>query len=145
MLRRPNRNRLRVVALLMLLLAVPAVAQQRAPGASERIAEGKLQKRSKTLRGAWWIEQRAQGQVLVFGEDFKARSGPDLKLFLSPQEFSAAEARNATEAALYLGELKATRGRQEYPLPADVSLENYASVLVHCERYAVLWGGDDLR
>ena len=137
----------RLWAALLLVACAPAMLQAaNAPSQEpERLAEGALKKRAKALRGEWWIEARAKAPVLVFGDDFEARSGPDLKVFLSPQSYSSTTGRNATEAALYLGELKGIRGRQEYRLPADADLEKYGSVLVHCERYAVLWGGDDLR
>ena len=55
-----------------------------------------------------------------------------------------ATGNNAVDGSLNIGELKKTKGAQEYEVPAGVNLGDYGSVLVHCEAYSVLWGGGDL-
>jgi len=30
---------------------------------------------------------------------------------------------------------------QEYEIPAGIDIADFASLLVHCEAYSVLWGG----
>ncbi|MEM7568578.1 MAG: DM13 domain-containing protein [Pseudomonadota bacterium] len=104
-------------------------------------APAKFVKKSKSIRGDVRVEQRGDQQVIVFSDSFKARSGPDLKVFLSPQSIKSATGRNATRGAIKLGELKTTKGAQEYVVPKGVDLAAYGSVLVHCEAYSVLWGG----
>lgn len=80
----------------------------------------------------------------MFSEDFRAAKGPDLKIFLSPQSYDDVTGKTAVNGAINIGELKKTRGVQEYELPSDIDLADYESILVHCERFAVLWGGSDL-
>jgi hypothetical protein len=67
-----------------------------------------------------------------------------LKIFLSPTALSDVTGKTAVNGSINIGELKSTKGAQEYEIPAGVNLSDYASVLVHCEEYSVLWGGSDL-
>jgi len=107
-------------------------------------AGGDFVKKRKTLKGSYTVEQRGEQTVIVFSEDFKAAKGPDLKVFLSPKTVSDVTGKTAVDGSINLGELTSTKGTQEYLVPAGVNLSDYASVLVHCEEYAVLWGGSDL-
>jgi len=105
---------------------------------------GDFVKKQKSIKGSWEVVQRGDQTVIVFGEDFKAKNGPDLKVFLSPTTVSAVNGKTATDGSVLLGELTSTKGTQEYLVPAGVNLSDFESVLVHCEAYSVLWGGGDL-
>ena len=83
-------------------------------------------------------------KFIVFSDDFRAANGPDLKIFLSPKSIADATGKNAVDGSINIGELKKTKGTQEYEVPANINLADYGSVLVHCEAYSVLWGGGDL-
>ncbi len=108
------------------------------------LPSGTFIKKKKKLKGAWEVVQRGDKIFIVFGDDFRAANGPDLKIFLSPKTVSDVTGKTAVNGALNIGELKATKGTQEYEVPAGVNLADYSSVLVHCEAYSVLWGGGDL-
>ena len=108
------------------------------------LPSGSFIKKKKKLKGAWEVVQRGDKTFIVFGDDFRAANGPDLKIFLSPQSVSEVTGKTAINGALNIGELKATKGTQEYEVPAGVNLADYSSVLVHCEAYSVLWGGGEL-
>jgi len=108
------------------------------------LPSGTFIKKKKKLKGAWEVVQRGDKTFIVFGDDFRAANGPDLKIFLSPKTVSDVTGKTAINGALNIGELKATKGTQEYEVPAGVNLADYSSVLVHCEAYSVLWGGGDL-
>jgi hypothetical protein len=43
-----------------------------------------------------------------------------------------------------LGGLRAFKGSQRYPIPADVDLKDYQSVIIWCERFGVLISPADL-
>ncbi len=105
---------------------------------------GVFVKKSKKLKGTWEIVQRGDQTFIVFGDDFRAARGPDLKIFLSPMTLADVTGETAIDGALKLGELKKTKGAQEYEIPVGVNLADYSSVLVHCEAYVILWGGGDL-
>lgn len=89
------------------------------------------------------IEENGQ-TILRLSEDFKTKSGPDLKIFLSPLSASDVTGSTATSGALSLGALESNKGGSDYVLPAGVSLSNFQSILVHCEAYSVLWAAADL-
>ncbi|NQY14886.1 MAG: DM13 domain-containing protein [Henriciella sp.] len=111
---------------------------------ASELPSGTFVKKKKRLKGAWEVVERGDKTFIVFADDFRAANGPDLKIFLSPQTVSDVTGKTAVNGAINIGELKATKGAQEYEIPAGVNLADYNSVLVHCEAYSVLWGGGDL-
>ncbi|GAB5457001.1 MAG: hypothetical protein Hens3KO_00310 [Henriciella sp.] len=126
------------------LTAAPALAQASVTATAADLPSGTFIKKKKKLKGGWEVVQRGDKTVIVFADDFRASNGPDLKIFLSPKTVSEVTGKTAIDGALNIGELKSTKGTQEYEVPAGVNLDDYASVLVHCEAYSVLWGGGDL-
>ena len=105
---------------------------------------GAFEKKSKAVSGNWILEKDDQGWFIKIDSSFKARNGPDLKFFLSPIEFSKTNGKNAATDSLFVADLKSIKGEQVYRLPADFDPTRYKSILLHCEKYAVLWGGSDL-
>lgn len=135
------------VIALSLTIAIPVaspVLNLAVAEAAETLPSGDFVRKSKRLKGSYEVVQRGDQTVIVFSDDFRAAKGPDLKVFLSPKSVADATGKNATEGALLLAELTSTKGTQEYVLPAGVNLDDFGSVLVHCEEFAVLWGGSDL-
>ena len=130
------------------IAAAAPIAFAESPTASVAISaelpSGTFVKKKKKLKGAWEVVQRGDKTFIVFGDDFRAANGPDLKIFLSPQTVSDVTGKTAVNGAINIGELKSTKGVQEYEVPAGVNLADFNSVLVHCEAYSVLWGGGDL-
>ncbi|CAM2009696.1 DM13 domain-containing protein [Acanthopleuribacter pedis] len=106
---------------------------------------GSLQTKEKAVTGTFEIKTVGDRQVVAFGGNFKTKNGPDLKVVLSPLPFSRVSGKTAMTGALVLGKLKATKGSQQYMVPAGVDLSKYQSVLIHCEKYSVLWGGAPIR
>jgi len=98
-------------------------------------------KKKYDIKGEWKIVEE-NGQTLIrFSNDFKTKSGPDLKVFLSPTPISSVNSQTATDGSVLLGVLKSKKGAQDYIIPEDVNLSNFASVLIHCKAFSVLWGG----
>ena len=52
------------------------------PVAGSTIAEGEFIEKEKSLSGSWSIEQFEGKRYIVLADDFRARKGPDLKIFL---------------------------------------------------------------
>lgn len=133
------------VSLTGIVTATPAAfAQSTAVSVASELPSGTFIKKKKKLKGAWEVVQRGDKTFIVFADDFRAANGPDLKIFLSPQTVADVTGKTAVNGAINIGELKATKGTQEYEVPAGVNLADFNSVLVHCEAYSVLWGGGDL-
>jgi len=97
-----------------------------------------------SVDGNWSIEKRGDQQVIVFDDSFNTKTGPDLKLFLSPASIDTVTGKNATEGSVLVSALKSNKGAQEYVIPADININDYQSLLIHCEQYSVLWGGTGL-
>lgn len=129
-------------------IALAGTANIVQPAQAEAVAEvtvsGDFIKKQKSIKGSWEVIQRGDQTIIKFGDDFRAKKGPDLKVFLSPQTVSDVNGKTAMNNAVLLGELTSTKGGQEYVLPAGVDINDFESVLVHCEAYSVLWGGGEL-
>lgn len=130
-----HNNQFLAILLAFAMLPVMAYAGPRS---------GTFIEKEKSVSGSWTIHEKEGSLFLVLSEDFKAKNGPDLKLFLSPLAFETTTGKNALSGAILIDELEKTKGAQNYKLPAGLKLDQYKSLLLHCERYAVLWGGSDL-
>jgi hypothetical protein len=119
-------------------------AETAAVSVTQELPSGDFVKKKKKLKGSYEVVQRGAKTFIVFSDGFRAANGPDLKIFLSPTALSDVTGKTAVNGSINIGELKSTKGAQEYEIPAGVNLSDYASVLVHCEEYSVLWGGSDL-
>ena len=129
-------------------IAIASVAIAQTPAATvsaETVtSSGSLIKKRKKLKGDFEIVERDGASFIRFDENFRAAGGPDLKVFLSPKDVASVTGKTAVDGSVNLGELTATKGAQEYKIPAGLDLSDFKSVLVHCEAYSVLWGGGDL-
>jgi hypothetical protein len=107
-------------------------------------ASGEWVDKKYKISGDWKIEKRGEQHVIVFGDRFKTKKGPDLKVFWSPQSMASVTGKTATDGAVLLGILKSNKGAQEYVLPANIDVTATNSILIHCEQYSVLWGGTEI-
>jgi hypothetical protein len=91
-----------------------------------------------------------KGKVSVFRRavflepDFEVGPGPAYHVYLVPK----ANVRDAAAVkdAMYvdLGQLRAFKGSQRYPVPKGVDLAKYRSLVIWCERFGVLISPADL-
>lgn len=133
------------VSLTGVVTASPVIAETAVEATTNQaLPSGEFVRKKKKLKGGWEVVQRGDKTFIVFGDDFRAAGGPDLKVFLSPTSISDVTGRTAVNGSINIGELQSTRGAQDYEVPAGIDLSDYSSVLVHCEEFAVLWGGSDL-
>ena len=105
---------------------------------------GEFVKKRYSIKGTWSVVDVDGKKTITFSDDFKTRSGPDLKIYLSPKPIETLTGKTATAGSLKLGVLKSNQGEQSYILPDDVNLSDYKSIIVHCEAFSVLWGGFDI-
>jgi hypothetical protein len=73
------------------------------------------------------------GRFSLRFEDFSVRNGPDLFVYLSP------DANGYADGALELGTLKATDGTFGYDLPPGSDPAAFASAVIWCKQFAVLF------
>lgn len=77
--------------------------------------------------------EKGKGSILLFDNNVKIQSGPDLYVYLSTKN-------NAKTKILNLGLLKGTKGSQSYLLRKTVrELQKYKYVLIYCKKFDVLF------
>lgn len=100
------------------------------------------------ISGSYRIERRGEGDerevTLILGDDFATKEGPDLKLVLSPLTVDEVKSKTALKDALVLGLLPSEKGASRFAVPAGTDLARFRSVLIHCEKYTILWGAAPL-
>lgn len=105
---------------------------------------GNFEKKAKKIKGSWTLTQVDGQQVIRFNDDFKTKNGPDLKVFLSKKSVDNLSKNPTFIAPVNIGLIESVKGRQEYVVPADINLADFESILIHCEKYNILWGGFDI-
>ena len=84
-------------------------------------------------QGTASIIETAPGRYTLRFESFSVRNGPDLYVYLSPN------ADGYADGALELGTLKATDGAFGYELPEGTDPADFASAVIWCKQFAVLF------
>lgn len=131
----------RVAAALTLLIGSPLLSDTVLAGETH---VGTWTKKSQSINGSWRIVETDEGRFLELDEGFRTRRAPDLKLFLSPLDADSINAGNATSDSVLIAKLKKARGAQRYALPADIDVEQFRTLVLHCEQYTKLWGVSSL-
>ncbi len=126
-----------LLGLLLLAASFPSAA-------AETLASGAWTNKGYDIDGQWKIVARDGGRYIVFDDDFKTRSGPDLKVFLSSRPLASITGGTVVPSSVEIGPLKSHRGAQEYEIPARVDLDAYRSLVIHCKAYTHLWGGGEI-
>jgi len=138
-----NNLKIALIASAVTLFSINVSAQSYGSG-TKASAESSFVKKRYTIKGTWDITEQNGQKVITFNDDFKTKGGPDLKVYLSPNNIRQLNSKTVEQSALKLSVLKSNSGAQSYVIPADVNLSDYKSVVIHCEAYSVLWGGFDL-
>lgn len=73
--------------------------------------------------------------VLELEDDFAVGPGPKYHVYLVPSRQRDGDTRVEESLFVDLGPLKAFRGRQRYPIPLGVRLEDYSAVVIWCEQF----------
>lgn len=98
------------------------------------------------FEGSWQIDRVDKQHVITFAQDFDAKKAPDLKIFLSKKAYGDLTGKNAADAdPVLIAPLTTYKGTVSVVIPEDIDLDDYQSIIVHCEAYEKLWGGSPLR
>ena len=126
------------VGLLILLIAHLSYSQT-------ILHEGKWSKKRYSISGSYKIIEDGNGdRYLILSEDFKTKSGPDLKIFLTKRDLEDTNGDNATDGSVKITDLETTRAGQRFLIPEGIDLTEFRTVLIHCEKFSVLWAGAPL-
>jgi len=88
-----------------------------------------------TGSGVAKILELEDGSRILRLEDLDVSNGPDLRVILSDSEL--VDDLGAYDDGLFvdLGPLKGNKGNQNYEIPADVDLDDFATVAIWCRRF----------
>jgi hypothetical protein len=83
-------------------------------------------------------------RVVFLEPDFEVGPGPKYHVYLVPAARIRKDEQVAKSTFVDLGQLRAFKGSQRYPIPASVNLKDYPSVVIWCEAFGVLISPADL-
>ena len=109
------------------------------PGAPQLLASGDFRDADRFHKGsgkARLYDIPAVGQVLRF-EEFKVTNGPDLRVLLATEPLPTN--RHDLGEYIELGPLKGNVGDQNYEIPEDAEVARYASVVIYCKPFHVVF------
>lgn len=111
----------------------------------EVIASGKLNAAfsswgTPAVSGDWKIVKAQGKHYIELADNFKAKSGPDVKIFLSPTKSGSVTGSNATQGSVFVKLITDFEGKARIEIPAGVDITQYQSLVFHCEEYSKLWG-----
>ena len=136
------RTLLFVVSSAVALVSVNAVAADATAKGSFSAAFSSWGK--KSVSGDWKVVKEGGKTYLELADNFVAKSGPDVKFFLSPTAADKVTGTNATNGSVFLVQLDKYEGKMRIEIPSSVDLSKFKSVVVHCEEYSKLWGTSPL-
>ena len=79
------------------------------------------------------------GSFLLRLEDLRVTNGPALHVYLSRHEDPDNPGEVKDLGFVDLGDLKGNRGNQNYPIPSDVDITSYNSVVIYCKPFEVVF------
>ncbi len=122
--------------------------------AQDLVTEGTWTTIDYAASGEWRIEKSGDDYYFSVGKDFVTTNGPDLFILFSKLPLNKLTNENTNANSVVVGQLKTTdksalfkkmKGPQKLKIPADVNVEEYKTVVIHCVEYSHLWAGADLK
>ena len=117
--------------------AEPAPADGEAPPAeagdtaATKRAEGAFEGIGHSAQGMVGLYEVADGSAVVRLEDVEIQNGPDLFVYLVPEPGQIDDT-----GGVNLGRLKGNIGSSNYPVPAEVNVEDFSTVLIWCRAFS---------
>lgn len=139
-----------ILTLSLMVLGSLAAVPGRAAEGDPALAGGTLSNAFSSwgrpsLQGDWKIVQSEGAYFIELGENFKAKEGPDVKIFLSPTPADEVTGDNAVDGSVLVQQIADFDGRARITIPAGTDISQFQSLVFHCEAYSKLWGTSALR
>jgi hypothetical protein len=115
------------------------------PPADTVIASGTFVDGEHDTSGTARILSLADGRRFLRLEGLASSDGPDLHVWLSDARSGGGWSSYDDGRVIRLGNLKATHGNQNYPIPDDADLTGMRSVVIWCDRFNVAFGTAPVR
>ena len=119
--------------------APPTVPAQKPAAVALKVGSFKDADSFHRGKGQATIYRGADGTLLLRLEELDVTNGPDLHVILSPHMDPDNPSQTKTEGYIDLGKLKGNRGNQNYPIPSDVDIGIFGSVVIYCEPFSVVF------
>jgi Electron transfer DM13 len=110
----------------------PAVLNDTLPEAGTTIVAGNFISSVHASSGTVKVTKDAANKIYLVFENFKTDNGPDLRIWLSPN--------NTGNPYQEVGLLKAVSGNFSYQLDASFNYSSNNRVLIWCKQFSVLFG-----
>lgn len=116
------------------------VMDESMPAAPQVLAKGTFTDVDRLHQGSGiaTVYRLPDGQSIVRLDPFAVSNGPDLHLYLA-RNSAPTDGDSVKEDFVSLGKLKGNKGSQNYPVPDDVDVTRYGSVVVFCQLFGVLF------
>lgn len=131
----------------------PAAVETPAPGPATRtpapatptvLSTGGFVDGEHGTSGTARIIRLPDGRRFLRLENLSTSDGPDVHVWLSAAKSGSSWGKYDDGAYLKLGNLKATHGNQNYPIPKGADLSRYSSAVIWCDRFNVAFGSAPL-
>lgn len=84
------------------------------------------------------------GKVVFLEPGFEVGPGPAYHIYLASKDSIRSSGDFDAASSIDLGQLLAFKGSQRYPIPDNVDVADYSSVVIWCEAFSVLISPADL-
>ena len=111
-----------------------------APAGPKELAGGTFVTQEHETSGQASVLELADGSRVLRLTNLSTSDGPDLHVWLTDATAGGEWGKYDDGRQVKLGELKATRGNQNYVIPAGASLDGVRSVVIWCDRFNVAFG-----
>lgn len=115
------------------------------PAADVVLSSGTFVDAEHGTSGTAKILQLADGRRFLRIEGLSSSDGPDLHMWLSDAKSGGDWGSYDDGSYVRLGDLKATHGNQNYPIPKDADISAMRSVVIWCDRFNVAFGTAPIR
>ncbi|MEM7098365.1 MAG: DM13 domain-containing protein [Pseudomonadota bacterium] len=100
---------------------------------------------SPSVTGDWQIVEKDGNYFIELGDNFKAKKGPDVKIFLSPTAADDVTGDNAVNGSVFVTQISNFEGGARFAIPSGTDISRFESLVFHCEAFSKLWGTSALR
>jgi hypothetical protein len=107
-----------------------------APRRNVRLRVGRFEAVRHSAAGTATVIRLAEGGRVLTLTDFDVDNGPDLRVYLVA---GPARSEGEVDDFLDLGALKGNRGNQQYEIPDRVDVDRYATAVIWCRAFSVLF------
>ncbi|MEM1435518.1 MAG: DM13 domain-containing protein [Pseudomonadota bacterium] len=134
----------------LVILGAVSATQAQAADDDATLADGSLEHAfsswgKPSLEGDWQIVLDNGAYFIELSENFRAKKGPDVKIFLSPTPAAQVTGSNAVDGSVFVEQISDFDGSARIAIPAGTDISEFQSLVFHCEAYSKLWGSSALR